>query len=169
MSTKYFSADIQKFLAESTANPSAPIVLCLNGPLGAGKTTFTKELLAHYGFNESEVQSPTFLKLLEYQVPGLGLSLHLDCYRIDESDDFEDLALETYTEAALWVVEWPEKFVEFMRARESLRKVIGFKSYWDFDFSGGKKMDPILGSGGMGEVRAIQDLEGGLRWSRKLF
>ncbi|NCN26768.1 tRNA (adenosine(37)-N6)-threonylcarbamoyltransferase complex ATPase subunit type 1 TsaE [bacterium] len=91
-------------------------VLYLEGDLGVGKTQLTKELLCSFGFSMNEVQSPTFLKMLEYDVPSLGRVLHLDCYRMDEAEDLENLSLEHYIDQVeLIIVEWPSLFKQYLK------------------------------------------------------
>ena len=87
-------------------------VLSLEGPLGAGKTTFVKGLAEGLGCAADEVSSPTFTLVHEY--PGGRLPLvHLDLYRLESSEElaalgFDDL-LSGSTIAAL---EWGDKFPE---------------------------------------------------------
>ncbi len=119
---------IAQALGEGLAVARGPVVLALSGPLGAGKTTFTKTLLhAIGGLEPAQVQSPTFLKLLEYQIVGLGLCCHMDCYRMESPDEVEKLSLETYTEAFLWIVEWPELFLEYLNKKPELIRVMGLE------------------------------------------
>lgn len=117
------------------ANGRTPCVLTLSGPLGAGKTTFVQEFLDSFAVNPAEVHSPTFLKMLEYPMPKWGLCLHLDAYRVERASDFDRMALDTYSEAALWLVEWPEKFLEYFKGRDELRAHLGFQKYWDLNFA----------------------------------
>ena len=122
---KYFEEAVAHF--ESLALKTPALVL-LEGDLGMGKTTFVKELLSSWGYSSSKVQSPTFLKLLEHRVPGHGLCLHLDCYRIEDSDEFIKLGLEAYLEADYWFVEWPEMFLKHLAECPSLEKLLRFRS-----------------------------------------
>ena len=87
-------------------------VLSLEGPLGAGKTTFVKGLAEGLGCRADEVSSPTFTLVHEYPDGRLPL-VHLDLYRLDSADElaalgFDDLLAGT-TIAAL---EWGDKFPE---------------------------------------------------------
>ena len=87
-------------------------VLSLEGPLGAGKTTFVQGLAEGLGCRAEEVSSPTFTLVHEYPDGRLPL-VHLDLYRLDSPDDlaalgFDDLLAGT-TIAAL---EWGDKFPE---------------------------------------------------------
>ena len=87
-------------------------VLSLEGPLGAGKTTFVQGLAEGLGCRADEVSSPTFTLVHEYPDGRLPL-VHLDLYRLDSPDElaalgFDDLLAGT-TIAAL---EWGHKFPE---------------------------------------------------------
>jgi tRNA A37 threonylcarbamoyladenosine biosynthesis protein TsaE len=104
-----------------------------------------KAYLAQLGFPASEVQSPTFLKLLEYRVPGYGLCLHVDGYRLEDEAGTEKLSLESYDEIRALFVEWPEHVEKYLRDRPALRSRLGIKNYWDLDFA--EKVGSILEPG----------------------
>lgn len=83
-------------------------VVCLEGDLGAGKTTFTQGLAAAMGVS-GRVTSPTFCIVQEH----LGadrLLVHMDLYRLQGEDDVEAIGWEDYlARGAIMVVEWPER------------------------------------------------------------
>ena len=84
-------------------------VIALSGPLGAGKTCFTRGLIGALGFS-GDVPSPTFGIVIPYAVPDVRLPLwHVDLYRIDDPDDVAELGLDDARHDAALVVEWPEK------------------------------------------------------------
>lgn len=83
-------------------------VLLLNGPLGAGKTTFVKELAKSLGVDEAEVVSPTFVIAQKYQGRELGIH-HLDLYRIDDMAELDPLLRELPDSESILVVEWGSK------------------------------------------------------------
>ncbi len=114
-------------LAKRLLLKSQPQLLFLEGPLGSGKTTFAQALLASLGWVGEPVQSPTFLKLLEYDVPGFGLVVHIDTYRMEDEMDVQNLGLENYQHARLWIVEWPELFVDYLKSNPQIQKYLGFK------------------------------------------
>ena len=84
-------------------------VLCLEGDLGAGKTTFTQGLAAAMGV-AGRVTSPTFCIVQEHRADeGDGLLVHMDLYRLSGEDDVEAIGWEDYlARGAVIVVEWPE-------------------------------------------------------------
>lgn len=127
---EYFAQTIQSLKSqfiEDQAHLKAPVLILLEGDLGAGKTTFVKEFLRSVGYPASSVQSPTFLKLIEYPVSGLGMCVHLDTYRIESDDEFEKIGLENYMDAIYWFVEWPDRLLGFLGNNPKLDKIMGFK------------------------------------------
>lgn len=81
-------------------------VLLLSGGLGAGKTTFTKGLVAALGSDEP-VTSPTFTLLRTYRTD--PVVAHVDCWRLDQLDEVADLALdEILDDGGVAVIEWGE-------------------------------------------------------------
>jgi len=85
-------------------------ILCLRGDLGAGKTTFTRGLVAALGAPAALVTSPTFTLLHEYHGGRLPV-LHADAYRLTEAVDLDSIGLgeEMARGEAVVVLEWPER------------------------------------------------------------
>lgn len=86
-------------------------VVCLEGDLGAGKTTFTQGLAAALGV-EGRVTSPTFCIVQEHRSSGGdgAFLVHMDLYRLHGEDDVEAVGWEDYlSQGAIMVVEWPER------------------------------------------------------------
>lgn len=84
-------------------------VVCLEGDLGAGKTTFTQGLAAALGV-AGRVTSPTFCLVQEHRGGALALLVHMDLYRLHSEDDVLAIGWEDYlAEGAILVVEWPER------------------------------------------------------------
>lgn len=96
--------------AESLAHRHAlhDAFIALDGPLGAGKTTFARHLLRALGAS-GRIKSPTFALLEPYDLPALHAS-HLDFYRFDDPRDWVDAGLrEVFEQPGLKLVEWPDK------------------------------------------------------------
>lgn len=84
------------------------LVLYLQGPLGAGKTSFARGLLTAIGVGE-RVKSPTYSLVEGYLADGRP-AWHLDLYRIADPGELEWLGLDALADpAALVLVEWPER------------------------------------------------------------
>ncbi len=81
-------------------------VLLLQGPLGAGKTTFAQGVGAGLGV-EGPVRSPTFVLLARHE--GRTPLSHADLYRLDDPAQVAELALEEQAADGVLVVEWPER------------------------------------------------------------
>ena len=83
-------------------------VVCLEGDLGAGKTTFTQGLAAALGV-KGRVTSPTFCIVQEHRGERNFL-VHMDLYRLNGEDDVVAIGWEDYlAEGAILAVEWPER------------------------------------------------------------
>jgi tRNA threonylcarbamoyladenosine biosynthesis protein TsaE len=82
--------------------------VALQGPLGAGKTTFTRHLLRALGV-QGRIKSPTYALLEPYEVDGRNIS-HLDFYRFDDPREWVDAGLrDVFAAPGLKIAEWPEK------------------------------------------------------------
>jgi len=84
-------------------------VIALSGPLGAGKTSIARGLLAALGLEE-EAPSPSCAIVQPYAPPEVRFPvLHVDLYRIDDAEEVEELGLDDAREDSLLIVEWPER------------------------------------------------------------
>jgi len=101
-------ADATETLARALAatQPRSRAVVFLRGDLGAGKSTLARAWLRAQGV-EGAIRSPTYTLVEQYPLPGMGMALHLDLYRIGDAGELEFLALDD-AQAGLWLVEWPE-------------------------------------------------------------
>ena len=86
-------------------------LLLLEGPLGAGKTSFVKGVAIALGISEP-ITSPTF-PLAQHYPTGSPPLIHIDLYRLENHNVANELFLQEEEEAdalgALMVVEWPER------------------------------------------------------------
>ena len=90
-------------------------VICLQGDLGAGKTTFVHGIAQGWGSLDS-VSSPTFILVNVYrradQSEGRAtqpLLFHMDAYRLDSTPEAEELDLDSMLALGALLVEWPER------------------------------------------------------------
>ena len=81
---------IAEKIAKSIKNRN--ITICLNGDLGAGKTTFTRFLINSLQNKKKndEIPSPTFTLLQTYEYD-YGLIHHYDFYRLDRVQELIEL------------------------------------------------------------------------------
>lgn len=84
-------------------------IIFLNGPLGAGKTTFCQFFGKGLGVPDScYITSPTFSLLHEY--PGRMPMYHLDLYRLGNEEEIEDLGFLDYLYGnGVCLIEWPDR------------------------------------------------------------
>src|SRR3989344_6332910 len=89
-------------------------IIILVGDLGSGKTTFTKGLAKGIGVKK-RIISPTFTIIRMYEIKNNQKTIknlyHIDLYRLESSDETQNLGLEEIigNKENVVVVEWPEK------------------------------------------------------------
>jgi len=89
-------------------------ILCLDGPLGAGKTHFVKGLAAALGIEPETVHSPTFTLIHEYKAGKLPL-YHFDFYRIKNCHEALDIGVEDYFYGdGICCIEWPDQITPIL-------------------------------------------------------
>lgn len=82
--------------------------ICLQGELGAGKTTFAQGLAQGWGSLDS-VSSPTFILVNQYRRADGSQLFHLDGYRLDSVPEAEELDLDAMLAEGALIIEWPER------------------------------------------------------------
>ena len=90
-------------------------VICLQGELGSGKTTFVQGLAVGWGSLDA-VSSPTFVLVNQYRRPDGGLFFHFDTYRLDSTPEAEELDLDAMLGSGPLVIEWPERMESLLPA-----------------------------------------------------
>ena len=83
----------------------------LIGEIGVGKTTFTRHLINNLqkqkGLRQTEVLSPTFNLLYEYDIKDLKI-MHYDLYRIKKETELDHLGIFSDKLDTIKVIEWPD-------------------------------------------------------------
>lgn len=83
-------------------------VICLQGDLGAGKTTFVQGI-AHGWGSLDPVSSPTFIIVNVYRRADEAHLFHMDAYRLDSTPEAEELDLDAMLAQGPLIIEWPER------------------------------------------------------------
>ena len=83
-------------------------VICLQGDLGAGKTTFVQGIAKGWGSLDS-VSSPTFIIVNVYRRADQSQLFHMDAYRLDSMPEAEELDLDSMLAQGPLLIEWPER------------------------------------------------------------
>ena len=123
-------------------------IIIFSGELGGGKTTFISGLAGGLGIKEN-LSSPSFTILNQYNAGKLKL-VHIDFYRLDGIDEFDNIGLDDhiYDDSAVLCIEWGEKIKQYIKKdfltisfnyiiedEDSMnRRIIRFSSsnnYWD--------------------------------------
>ena len=97
-------------LASALRRQPAPCsaFLTLEGPMGAGKTTFTRHLLRALGV-QGRIKSPTYAVVELYELPNLPVA-HFDFYRFDDPREWEEAGFrELFAAPGLKLAEWPQR------------------------------------------------------------
>ncbi len=100
-------AGVEALAASLAARLPAHSVIRLEGPLGAGKTTFVRAFARARGAGVPAT-SPTYTIAHRYPGPA-GDVWHLDCYRLRDPESAADLDWEEFARADALLVEWPER------------------------------------------------------------
>jgi len=90
-------------------------VICLQGDLGAGKTTFVQGIAQGWGSLDA-VSSPTFILVNMYRGDDQSrggmtppLLFHMDAYRLESTLEAEQLDLDSMLAQGALLIEWPER------------------------------------------------------------
>ena len=86
-------------------------VVFLYGEMGVGKTTFIRYIInglqKQNKSKETEVTSPTFNLLNEYQIDKIKIN-HYDLFRLKSTDDLKNLNLFAENQSTITFIEWPQ-------------------------------------------------------------
>ena len=92
--------------------------LLLEGPLGAGKTTFARALLLGLGVEQPPEGSPTFAIAHEYSSRRKGGVAHIDLYRLKSEEELEDAGILDlfWSRGVIVIAEWTSLMPELRSA-----------------------------------------------------
>ena len=93
-------------------------IICLQGDLGAGKTTFVQGVAQGWG-SQDPVSSPTFIIVNLYRRADEKQLFHLDTYRLENASEAEMLDLEEMIATGALLIEWAER-IERILPKERL-------------------------------------------------
>ena len=120
-------------------------VICLQGDLGAGKTTFVQGVAKGWGSLDS-VSSPTFIIVNEYGRANASRLFHMDAYRLDSALEAEQLDLDSMLADGALLVEWPER-IDGLVPPEHLWITLGHKNETEREMNfkaAGKRYEELL-------------------------
>jgi tRNA threonylcarbamoyladenosine biosynthesis protein TsaE len=83
-------------------------VICLQGDLGSGKTTFVQGVTRGWGALD-EAYSPTFVLVNTYRRPDGGQLSHFDAYRVESLAEAEELDLDVLLVRGPLIIEWADR------------------------------------------------------------
>ena len=97
-------------------------IVCFNGDLGAGKTTFIRQLCLEWGVVDN-ISSPTFSIINQYKSTLKGSVFHFDFYRMEDAKEAMDIGVEEYLDSGqICLIEWGEK-IESLLPQENIHIV----------------------------------------------
>jgi len=97
-------------------------LIAFNGEMGVGKTTLIKAICKNLGVI-SEISSPTFSLVNEYQTQSGQIIYHFDFYRIQSIEEVYDIGYEDYFYSGnLCLIEWPERIAPLLE-NEAVNRV----------------------------------------------
>ena len=103
--------DTQNLASKISKIVGASDIIFLYGEIGVGKTTFVRFFInyleAEIGIKNSNILSPTFNIVYEYDIGGTKI-LHYDLYRLKNYKDILQLGMFEISNNHIKIVEWPE-------------------------------------------------------------
>jgi tRNA threonylcarbamoyladenosine biosynthesis protein TsaE len=88
-------------------------IVCLQGDLGAGKTTLARAVIARLT-GVVDAPSPTYTIVQTYVTHDNVELWHADLYRIEHPDEFDEIGLHDAFDEAITLIEWPDRLGDQM-------------------------------------------------------
>ena len=89
-------------------------IVLFNGEMGAGKTTLIKSLCKELGIS-TNISSPTFSLVNEYQTITNQIVYHFDFYRLKSQNEALDIGIDEYLYSGHWCfIEWAENIKDLI-------------------------------------------------------
>lgn len=115
-----FSLDEIENIARELIAQKPNKVILFHGEMGAGKTTFIKQLAKELGVTEA-TSSPTFSLVNEYQTTDNQVVYHFDFYRLKTESEALDMGVEEYLYSGNWCfIEWAEQIPNLIPETHSI-------------------------------------------------
>ncbi len=111
--SNYSETDLQSLASDLAQELRPGDRVLLEGPMGVGKTTFTRYLLLGLGVEQPPEGSPTFAIAHEYHSLK-GDIVHIDFYRIRSESEIDEAGIPSYywerniLVISEWLSSWPE-------------------------------------------------------------
>lgn len=119
-------ADLPAAAAQVRAALAGHTLVCFEGEMGAGKTTFIKALCESLGVPPTDVSSPTFSLVNEYRDAHDRPIYHFDFYRLDDPAEAEQIgAAEYFDSGYLCLIEWPARVEPLLPPNRLLVTITG--------------------------------------------
>ncbi len=84
-------------------------VIALSGDLGSGKTVFARAFIHARTGTPEDIPSPTYTLVQTYD-DAKGVAIyHFDLFRIEATDELEELGMEDAFAAGISLIEWPDR------------------------------------------------------------
>jgi tRNA threonylcarbamoyladenosine biosynthesis protein TsaE len=88
-------------------------IIALYGTLGVGKSFFAKNFINYLQHKPTEVLSPTFNLVYEYETK-IGKIFHFDLYRLKHKNELENIGFFDIIQNHISLIEWPEIAEEYL-------------------------------------------------------
>ena len=141
--------DTKKIAIKFASSIPRNCVICLNGDLGAGKTTFSRYFIQSLIKDNSisgEIPSPTFSLLQTYKFQKILIN-HYDFYRLEKDEDLIELDYANSVSSGICIIEWANNFPNVLpenRIEINIDLISKSKRSMKFKFLGNSKKKELM-------------------------